>query len=513
MTHQNNAADHDRQDPNMKSPLVKALFDHSIHPMILLDAQGFILDFNHEFRRAFYYFNGDLIGQTDQTLLRNSIHQLIANKTKNQTGSFPLIIESILYDGLLLPRSVNYIITILEDPKRVLVEIIDNTEALRNKRAAMATKASLDALQNTVSEKELMQELTRIMVDIGHYRFAWIGLLQDDEKKTLLPTAFSGYEAGYLSSVNINLTDPERYRGPIGQAMIKNLPSVCRNAETDPNFAPWRENALKRGYHSVLGIPLSSLNNPPIGALNLYSSEFNAFDQHEVELLVQMASSLTFGILLRRNEQSLNDTTTELQHNLKKMRRIIAQTVEALATSVELRDPYTAGHQRRVTELSVAIAEELGFKGEVLHEVTVASSLHDIGQITIPTEIMTRPGKLSAIEMGIIQTHAKAGYDIVKDVEFPWPIAEIVYQHHEKMDGTGYPRGLKGDEILFTARILMVANVMESMMSHRPYRPSLGQEAALSELKKYRGTWYDASVVDACLRLFEEGRFSFHSGN
>jgi len=155
----------------------------------------------------------------------------------------------------------------------------------------------------------------------------------------------------------------------------------------------------------------------------------------------------------------------------------------------------------------------LGFKGEVLHEVTVASSLHDIGQITIPTEIMTRPGKLSAIEMGIIQTHAKAGYDIVKDVEFPWPIAEIVYQHHEKMDGTGYPRGLKGDEILFTARILMVANVMESMMSHRPYRPSLGQEAALSELKKYRGTWYDASVVDACLRLFEEGRFSFHSGN
>lgn len=513
MTLRNNDAEDDRQDSKSESLLIKALFDQSIHPMILLDEQGRFLAFNHEFRSTFFHYNTDLIGRTDQEILRNSILQLVSNQAKLHNPVSKLVIESTLYDGLILPRNVSYVISLLDDPKQYLVEIIDNTETLRNKRAEQATKASLDALHNAVSEIDLMQELTRIMVDIGHYRFAWIGLLQDDEKKTLLPQSFSGYEDGYLASVNINLTDPLRYSGPIGQALLKNRPSVCRNTETDPNFAPWRVNALKRGYHSVIGIPLSTLNIPPIGALNLYSADVNAFDQQEVDLLVQMASSLTFGILLRRNEHRLTLITEELQINLKKMRRIIAQTVEALATSVELRDPYTAGHQRRVTKLSISIAQELGLKGEALHEVTVAASLHDIGQITVPTEILTRPGKLSAIELAIVQTHAKAGYDIIKEVEFPWPIAEIVYQHHEKMDGSGYPRGLKGDEILLSARILIVANVMESMMSHRPYRPSLGQEAALSELKKYRGSWYDPKVVDACLRLFEEQRFEFDSAN
>ena len=176
-------------------------------------------------------------------------------------------------------------------------------------------------------------------------------------------------------------------------------------------------------------------------------------------------------------------------------------TVQVVASTVEMRDPYTAGHQRGVGRIAEAVAREMGLPPDRVRALRLAAIVHDLGKIHVPTEILTKPGALSAVEYELIKTHPQIGYDILKQVQFPWPIAEMVLQHHEKIDGSGYPNGLKGDAILLEARILCVADVVESMMSHRPYRPSLGLDAALDEIRKGRGKIYDPDVVDACLTV------------
>jgi len=205
---------------------------------------------------------------------------------------------------------------------------------------------------------------------------------------------------------------------------------------------------------------------------------------------------------------------SEKAHAEEQIQRYVAQLEKALMSTVrvatslgELRDPYTAGHERRVAGIAVAIGDELGFGSHRQEGLRVAGFLHDIGKIIVPTEILAKPSKLTKLEFQLIMGHAQAGYDVLKDVEFPWPVAEVALQHHERMDGSGYPQGLKGESILLEARILAVADVVEAMASHRPYRPGLGIDKALAEIERGRGTLYDADVADACLRLFREKRY------
>jgi putative nucleotidyltransferase with HDIG domain len=180
-----------------------------------------------------------------------------------------------------------------------------------------------------------------------------------------------------------------------------------------------------------------------------------------------------------------------------------------LQTTIETRDPYTAGHQRRVTKLACAIAEEMNLSKNQTEGVRLAGGLHDLGKIYVPAEILAKPGKLTPVEYNIIKTHPQVGYDILKSIEFPWPIAKYVLQHHERIDGTGYPEGLRGEDIFLEARILAVADVIEAMATHRPYRAALTIEAALDEITSGRGEKYDIQVVDACLRVFKNKKFAF----
>jgi putative nucleotidyltransferase with HDIG domain len=175
-----------------------------------------------------------------------------------------------------------------------------------------------------------------------------------------------------------------------------------------------------------------------------------------------------------------------------------------MVSAVEMRDPYTAGHQIRTADLARAIATEMGLPKDKIDGIRMAGSIHDIGKISIPAEILTKPTKLTDIEFSLIKEHSRNGYEMLKDVESPWPLAQIVYQHHERMNGSGYPRNLKGDEILMESRILAVADIVEAMASYRPYRAALGIEAALEEIEKNKGVFYDDAVADACLRLFRE---------
>ena len=197
----------------------------------------------------------------------------------------------------------------------------------------------------------------------------------------------------------------------------------------------------------------------------------------------------------------------EVKSYVAQLEAAFRSTVEVATSLGEMRDPYTAGHQRRVAGIAVAIGAALGFDVRRQEGLRVAGHLHDTGKIIIPAEILSKPGKLSAIEMQLVSAHSQAGYDVLKSVSFPWPVAQVALQHHERMDGSGYPQGLKGEAILLEARIVAVADVIEAMSSHRPYRPGLGIDAALAEIERGRGSLYDANVVDACLRLFREMRF------
>jgi putative two-component system response regulator len=187
--------------------------------------------------------------------------------------------------------------------------------------------------------------------------------------------------------------------------------------------------------------------------------------------------------------------------------RALNGTIKAMSKIVEMRDPYTSGHQTRVADLSAAIAGELGLPEANIRYLHIAALIHDIGKIYIPSDILSKPGKLRDIEWELVKIHAQGSYDILKNIEFPWPVDQIAWQHHERLDGSGYPRGLSGDQILQEAKILAVADVVEAMSSHRPYRAALGIEKALDEITQNRGVLYDPDVVDACLKLFKENRF------
>jgi PAS domain S-box-containing protein len=220
------------------------------------------------------------------------------------------------------------------------------------------------------------------------------------------------------------------------------------------------------------------------------------------------ADGRSIGMLsLTRDITERKKAEEDLKKTLESLRKAFGATIQAMVSAVETRDPYTAGHQIRSADLARCIATEMGLPHEKIDGIRMAGSIHDIGKLSVPAEILSKPTKLTNIEFSLIKEHAQTGFEMLKNIESPWPLAEIVYQHHERMNGSGYPRNLKGDDILMEARILAVADVVESMSSHRPYRPALGLNAALEEIEKNRGTHYDNSVVDACLRLFREKGF------
>ncbi len=209
----------------------------------------------------------------------------------------------------------------------------------------------------------------------------------------------------------------------------------------------------------------------------------------------------------RRNSEE------EREQHAKRLKRILKQTVQAVSLTIEMRDPYTAGHQRRVAQLARAIGQRMNLGEDVLDGLETAAFIHDIGKINIPADFLARPGQLSDAAFHVIKAHPRVGYDIVQGIEFPWPVADMILQHHERLDGSGYPNALKGDDIILGARILAVADVVEAISSHRPYRPSLGIEAAIEEVRKNAGVCYDAAVVEACEAVVRNREFEASEGS
>jgi PAS domain S-box-containing protein len=285
---------------------------------------------------------------------------------------------------------------------------------------------------------------------------------------------------------------------------------------------PRLEEMLGYGHGALIGIRFMDLvladDGPVVQAADqalrsgasssAYSVRVRRRDASVIEIEVQgtrytmQGDTATIGMAQDVTEKKRAEA--DIQRYLDELKAAFMGAVEVATSLTELRDPYTAGHERRVGKLAAAIGTELGFDAQRTEGLLVSGYLHDIGKITIPTEILSKPGKISSIEYQMIQSHAQAGYDVLKRVKFPWPVAQMALQHHERIDGSGYPQGLKGDAILLDACIIAVADVVEAMASHRPYRPTLGIEAALAEIEQGSGKRYDAAVAQACLKLFRE---------
>jgi len=212
-------------------------------------------------------------------------------------------------------------------------------------------------------------------------------------------------------------------------------------------------------------------------------------------------------LLLNDNTESIL-AEEKLRESFKMLQKATEDIVQAMSYTSEIRDPYTAGHQKKVCELAIAIGEEMNISEEQLQGVKFAAMIHDIGKISVPSDILSKPGRISNTEFEVIKGHSQTGYELLDKINFPWPISQIVHQHHEHLDGTGYPSGFKGNDILLEARIISVADTVEAMTSHRPYRPALGIEKAMDEIKSKKGIFYDPEVVEACIKIFNNG-FAF----
>lgn len=266
---------------------------------------------------------------------------------------------------------------------------------------------------------------------------------------------------------------------------------------------------------SVIGVPLIAKGNV-IGVIEVVDTEPGRFDTSYQALLEWLAASAAIATdnarLYEQAQQEIRDrerAEKDLSRSLKRLRKTLNGTIQAITLIAERRDPYTAGHQRRVANLAQAISRGMGLTEDQIEGIRMSALVHDVGKMAIPAEILSKPGILDEDEFALIKKHPQAGYDILKEIEFPWPIAKIVLQHHERMDGSGYPQGLSGEEILIEARILCVSDVVEAMVSHRPYRPALSIAKALEELNRKEGELYDPEVVRACLKLFEDENFRF----
>ncbi|MCP3932997.1 MAG: HD domain-containing protein [Bacteroidetes bacterium] len=255
-----------------------------------------------------------------------------------------------------------------------------------------------------------------------------------------------------------------------------------------------------------------------LGLLTIVSKEMEAEDKlkkhHDLLETIVQERTAELTQLNNKLQQEIEErklTQKKLNHSYLLLQQSLDELVNAMSLTLEERDPYTAGHQRRTTDLSLAIAREMGLPEHEVKGLQMAGLIHDMGKISVPVEILSKPGRLNDAELQLIKRHPQVAYDILNQIDFPWSVDQIVLQHHEKINGTGYPQGLSGEDILLEARILCVADVVETMETHRPYRPSLGRDAALEEIHKNRGILYDSDVVDACLRLFQENGFQYSS--
>jgi len=372
--------------------------------------------------------------------------------------------------------------------------------------ALSALSAAAAALARADSKDLLIAEVCNAIAAQGPYLLAWVGKAEDDPEKTITVLGGAGSALAYLENITISWSeDRVTGLGPAGITVRTSGTSVMEDSESDSGFAVWRELASKFGIRSAIGCPIPDGLGHPFGVLMVYSKLPNAFGSSEIQLFESLAHEISFGLRSIERRHKLEDQIHEKEQVQERLAEALKATIEAMAKTMEWRDPYTAGHQKRVASISTVIAQKMGWSLERVQSLYMAAMVHDIGKVAVPAEILTKPSRLNSLEMQMVQGHVQAGYHILKDIPFPYPIADIVLQHHERLDGSGYPSGLKGEQICIEARILAVADTIEAMATHRPYRPGRGLAAAMTEARAEAGVRLDTEIVDIAFDLYNDG--------
>ncbi|MCC7411715.1 MAG: PAS domain S-box protein [Gammaproteobacteria bacterium] len=407
-------------------------------------------------------------------------------------------------------REAGAVVGITGSLQEVTDQVLARRELKRLNWMLQALSRSNSAMIHADDEEQMFRLCCEAIASPEGYTLAWIGVARDDSAQSVEIIAAAGDDVGYVQGYELSWADTSNGRGPAGIAIRTGAVHVIDDITESPGYRPWLGRATARGLRSLACVPIH-LEGKVFGVLAVYSREPAAFGGEQVRLLEELASDMGYGMRTLRTQSAYESGILESAQQALRLRATMESAIEALAAMVEQRDPYTAGHQRRVAEFAVAIGRELGLDGEHLEGLRVAGTIHDIGKIYVPAEILSRPGKLTAPEFEIVKTHAQVGYDIVKGVDFPWPVALAILQHHERLDGSGYPQHLQGTEIILEARILAVADVIEAIASHRPYRAAVGIDAALDHVATESGRLYDTEVAAASIRLFREEGFQLSS--
>ena len=373
--------------------------------------------------------------------------------------------------------------------------------------ALSALSAAAAALARANSTDMLIAEVCNAITSQSPYLLAWVGKAEDDQDKTIKVLGGAGTALDYIEKIAVSWSDQHvTGLGPAGLAVRSNQITIVADTEVDPGFIVWQDLAKKYGIRSAIACPIADGAGHPFGVLVVYSAVPNAFGPEEAKLFESLAHELSFGLRAIERQHQLDDQIHQKELVQERLAGALKATIEAMSRTMEWRDPYTAGHQKRVALISAAIAKKLGLYDEQIEALYMAAMVHDLGKVAVPAEILTKPSRLTDLEMKMVQGHAESGYQILKDIPFPYPIAEMVYQHHERLDGSGYPRALKDEAICLEARILAVADTIEAMATHRPYRPGRGLDLAMKEVMLEAGIKLDQGIANAAFELYSDGK-------
>ncbi len=383
---------------------------------------------------------------------------------------------------------------------------VDMEDRLAAKRWALRAYASAAlTLVSAKSSATLLQDICEAITQDSPFLLAYVGFFGPAPDYMVTVKAKAGQAADYLDGIEISGSkDRVSGQGPVGMAFRSGVSQVIEDVDTDPRYAPWRDLAHRYGIRSSMTVPFP-ISAGEIGVLGVNTASRNAFGPVVREAFEHLAQEITVGMESLRQREQIDRERLAREEAQQSFVNALTAAVGAIAGAVEAGDPFTAGHQRRVSKVACNIGRAMGWSEYELQGLEMAAMVHDIGKLAVPQQILNKPGRLTPEEFARVKVHVNVGYRILKDIPFPWPVAGMAWQHHEKLDGSGYPLGLKGDAILPGARILAVADIVESMACDRPYRKALGVDVALQEVESLAAQGkLDAEVVKACVRLFRE---------
>lgn len=379
---------------------------------------------------------------------------------------------------------------------------------LATKRWALSAYASAAiALSKHNSRSSLLTTICEAIATEPTYVFVWIAIAEHDAAKSIRVAAQAGPAIGILEGIQLSWSGDDRAsRGPTPLAIrTSKLQTVDDTRETMVQ-SPWLGRMGQYGIRSCAAIPFRT-PEALSGAIVVCANKPRAFDPVALEVFTHLAEQLGCGLHAIDQQEKLQAERDHATRADRQLYEALTLMMQPISLAMELRDQYTAGHQDRVGEISVAIAAEMGWSTDKLKGLRLAAQVHDIGKMSVPAEILTKPGRLSHNERALLNDHCEKGHSILKGIQFAWPIATIALQHHEKLDGSGYPNGLTADQILPESKIMTVADMFEAMTAHRPYRPAIPIDTVLDLLQADAGTKLDAEAVHICASLYRKGRF------